>query len=153
MSDDKFISLAGFLETRVRRKDLPLALLFGMATFMASAWLMYKVRLLMGIPDSSGEFGQHPFTDPTRVLVGVISNIIFMLFVLHGQADERGIPGGLTLKRAFVPAICYAALAFGAIPIVRRNSGSFLYASIGVVITTATILASSLTLRRIRRSF
>jgi hypothetical protein len=153
MAEDRFITLAGLLETRVRRKDLPLALLFGLAHFMASAWLMFQVRLLMNIPDSSGQLGVHPYTDPTRVLTGVISGTILMLFVLHYQVGERGFPGGLTLRRAVAPAIYYAALAFGATPIVRRNSGSFLYASVGVVITTATILGSSLLLRTLRKTW
>jgi hypothetical protein len=151
MSNEKFINLAGFMETWVRWRDLPLALLFGLAQWMAAAVLMHEVRLLMGIADSSGQSGQHPFTESSRVLAGVVSSSLIMLFVLHLQVSDRGIPDGLSLKQAFRPAIFYSVLAFGAIPITHRNSGSLQYALIAGVVQAATILASSLILRIIRK--
>jgi hypothetical protein len=150
VSDDKFLVVAGFLPTRVRRTDLPLAVLFGIAYWMTTAWLLYKLRLFMELAARTAALAEHPYSDPGRVLAGVISSMVVVLFIAHLQVAEGGIPTGLTLKRAFLPAIVAAVFAFGATPIVISTSGSVAYAAMSVVIHSATTLVFSLVLRRVR---
>ncbi len=152
MSDAKFIVLGGFLPTRVRRRDLPLALLFGIGQWMTNAWALYRFRVSFGLPDSGGEFNQHPYSDPERVLAGVISGIIVVLGIAHLQVEEAGIPSGLTLKRALLPVLVVAVFSFGAVPIIIGTSGSVGYAIIVVIVNSATTLIVSLILRRLRQA-
>lgn len=151
MPDNKFINLFGFLPTRVRRNDLPPIILLGIIYWMSSALVLYRIRLWMMLPDFSGAFGEHPFNDGQRVVAGVISSAIVLLFVAHLQVDDAGIPAGLTLKRAFLPVLIPFMYVGAAYPIVLKSTGSAEYGAL-VIITHCTVtIIVSLVLRALRR--
>lgn len=154
MSDDESLSqlLFGPIASRIRRKELPLIVVLGVAWWVASAWILYLVRLQMAVPDSQGLFGHNPFSEPARVLAGTVSGVIVMLWIAYLQVEDPGIPTGLTMKAAFKPVIFAAVFAFGASPIFVSTSGSVPYAVLVVATNCTTTLALSLLLRRVRQA-
>ena len=151
MPDNEFINLFGFFPTRVRRNDLPPILLLVIIYWMSTAWVLYRLRLRMMLPDFSGAFGGHPFNDSQRVVAGVISSVIVLLFVAHLQVDDAGIPAGLTLKRAFLPVLIPVLCVGAAYPIVLTTTDSPVYGVLVVITHSAATIIVSLVLRELRR--
>lgn len=143
-------SLVDFWKSRLRRKDLLIAVPLGVAYGLAHAVLLQLVRQWLGIPDLSGDVGRSYFADPSDFGLAATGGILLVWFFAFAQVNEGGIPDGLTPQAALKPVAFMAVMTLISVPRLVENHGYGYAAAVFLVICLNTLCVSFL-LRWCRR--
>jgi hypothetical protein len=149
MRDEEF--RIGFLHFGVRRNDLPFAVLLAIPYWASNALINYLLRLLK-VAGNDGRIGSNPFTEPDRIILGIVSHMVILFVILYLQSSWRSEnPSGSTLRLAVLPTALIGLLSILSSSFVVRESGSIVYAGITNVVFVATTFVVSLLLQKVRR--